>query len=358
MTKSSSIEFNAIESIDSQIIALIDQRAAKVREQIKQDPDHVKVGRIAAATTEIEQTIAHAPHRCSTINDASRLKILKHIASVCLASVNELRVAFLGPKYSYSHLASLKYFGDGADYSPVGSIAAVFEAVTRGDVTAGLVPIENSTDGRIVDTLGLFVRQRMQICGEVILPIHHTLLSRSSRESITEIHSKPQVLSQCRKWLASQFPAARIVESGSSTAAAELAVNQNGVAAIASIEAGRHYGLDVLAENIEDNSNNVTRFAVLGTEQPAPTGNDKTSLLFEVRHQPGALADAMTIFKDQQLNMTWIESFPSPQTRNEYFFFVEVDGHREDPRVTSAIKRLEMQADRLEVLGSYPRAQD
>jgi chorismate mutase/prephenate dehydratase len=267
-----------------------------------------------------------------------------------------MRVAYLGPTHSYSHLAAIKYFGDAVELSAVASIPAVFEAVSRSDVVAGIVPIENSTDGRVVDTLGMFIRQEMQICGEVLLPIHHNLLSRTPRAQIVEVHSKPQALSQCRTWLASQLPHARLVEISSTAAAAKLAAEKHGVAAVASIEAGRQYGLDVIDANIEDNPNNVTRFAVLGKEHPTPTGDDKTSILFQLHHQPGALADAMSVFKQNALNLTWIESFPLPESKNEYMFFVELSGHRDQPNVAKAISELGATAQRLTILGSYRRA--
>jgi len=344
-----------INRLDAQILKLLDRRALMVEWILSNaDPQNV-CGRVASASIQIERVVSDNNDHNSSIADSSRQMVLRHIASVCLASVQELRVAFLGPKYSYSHLASLKYFGEGADFAPVGSIAGVFEAVLRGDVAAGLVPIENSTDGRVVDTLGMFIRQKLPICGEVVLPIHHNLLSRSTREAISEIHSKPQALSQCRQWLSIHFPSAKIVESGSTTAAAELAASESGIAAVASLEAGRQYQLDVIAANIEDNPNNVTRFAVLGKDRPAPTGDDKTSLLFQVNHQPGALADVMTIFKHHELNLTWIESFPSPETRNEYHFFIELTGHRDEKNVAAAIEELNKQTQRLEILGSYPR---
>jgi chorismate mutase/prephenate dehydratase len=282
--------------------------------------------------------------------------VLRHIASHSRTRVAPTSISFLGPKYSYSHLAAIKYFGDDADFAPVASIPAVFDAVHRGDSASGLVPIENSTDGRVVDTLGMFVRRHMQICGEVLLPIHHNLLASGSREQITEIHSKPQALSQCRGWLAANFPAAKLVEVGSTTAAAESASEHPHIAAVASLPAGRAYGLDVLNQNIEDSSHNVTRFAVLGREETHPTGADKTSLLFQVEHQPGALAGAMTVFSEAALNLTWIESFPSPDCRNEYLFFVEFAGHRGEPQVAAAIDSLGKITRRLETLGSYPVA--
>jgi len=203
----------------------------------------------------------------------------------------------------------------------------------------------------------MFVRHRVRICGEVLCAIHHNLLSRTPREEITEVYSKPQALSQCRGWLASHLPSARLVELSSTAAAARLASEKPGVAAVASLEAARGYGLDVIDRNIEDNPNNVTRFAVLGRDQPAPTGQDKTALLFQVNHEPGALADAMTIFKRGKLNLTWIESFPLQGSTSEYLFFIEAEGHATDEKMAAAIAALQERALRLDILGSYPRGE-
>lgn len=282
--------------------------------------------------------------------------LFRAMDSACLASVRTTRVLFLGPEDSYSHLATLKYFGAGAELCPVASIAAVFEAVVRQEADFGVVPIENSTDGRVVDTLGMFLKHSVRICGEVQLPIHHNLLSRSPRNEIREVHSKPQALSQCRGWLAQNLPEAKLVEISSTAAAAKLAAERPGVAAVASIEAGTRYGLNVVQANIEDNRNNVTRFAILGSSPTQPTGNDKTAILFQVAHQPGALADTMNLFKKGGLNLTWIESFPLPGSTNEYLFFVELEGHAATPQVTKTLVQLGKRAQRLEILGSYPRS--
>lgn len=282
--------------------------------------------------------------------------LMRHVVSLCQAAVPEVRIAYLGPQYSYSHLAATKYFGDAASLMPVVSISAVFESIVRHDAQAGVVPIENSTDGRVVDTLGMFLKHRVRICGELLLPIHHYLLSRTSRSEITEVYSKPQALSQCRDWLAHNLPMARLVEMSSTAAAAQLAAERTGAAAVASLQAGEAYALDVIASSIEDNPDNVTRFAVLGTEPTPRTGNDKTALLFQVAHQPGALADAMNLFKRADLNLTWIESFPLPGARSEYLFFVEFEGHESDETVARTIAALTKKAQRLEVLGSYPKS--
>ncbi len=342
-----------IADIDAQLLDLFEQRAVAVRADASGLPP---VGRVAEAARRIDAIVKSGTRDDSLIDAASRSALLRHLSSVCLQSLHELRVAYLGPKHSYSHLAALKYFGDGVSLAAVASIPAVFDAIDRGDVAAGIVPIENSTDGRVVDTLGMFVRREMSVCGEVLLPIHHNLLSKTSRGLITEVHSKPQALSQCRGWLAKNLPGARLVEVSSTAAAAELASRQPGVAAVASLEAGLQYELDVIDASIEDNRHNVTRFAVLGKERPAATGDDKTTVLFQVNHQPGALADAMVIFKQHRLNLTWIESFPAPDKPNEYFFIVELTGHRDDAGVTQAVETLTKMSQRLTVLGSYPRA--
>lgn len=357
----STVNSNAmIDQIDLQILDLINQRRAAVQ-HLCGDGGSRLVGRIAEAAARIDGVLnaitrAEDPAADHSITNASKAALLRHVSSICLQSIHQLQAIYLGPQHSYSHLAAIKYFGDATTLTPVASIPAVFDAVAREDALCGIVPIENSTDGRVVDTLGMFVRADMQICGEVLLPIHHSLLSTTARDQITEVHSKPQALSQCRGWLAKQLPNARLVEISSTAAAAKLASEQKGVAAVASLAAGREYGLDVIATSIEDNANNVTRFAVLGAERPAPTGNDKTAILFQVSHEPGALANAMTIFKEQNLNLTWIESFPAPETTNEYMFFIELTGHRDTTEVQVAIEQLQQLAQRLTILGSYPIA--
>lgn len=279
--------------------------------------------------------------------------IFRELASSERSLYQQQRAAYLGPEHSYSHLATLERFGSGADLVPVGSIAAVFEEVVQHHVQWGVVPIENSSDGRIVDTLEMFTRSEVQICGEVPLPIHHNLLGMGSRSSIEEVCSKPQALSQCRNWLATHLPKARLVPMSSTTAAAERAAEDTSVAAVASRQAGARYGLKVLAKNIEDKKNNVTRFAVIGHERAPRTGNDKTSIMFELKHAPGALADAMMIFKRKDLNLTWIESFPKPNSPSEYLFFVELLGYPTDTRVRRALELLEKKTVRLDILGAY-----
>jgi chorismate mutase/prephenate dehydratase len=200
----------------------------------------------------------------------------------------------------------------------------------------------------------MFTRSPVRICGLVEMQIHHTLLAKCPRTEVREVYSKPQAISQCRNWLARHLPAARTIEVTSTTMAAQLAAEKPGAAAIASQPAGIEYGLDVLAEKIEDNPHNATRFAVLGGQIPDRTGNDHTALLFQMDHRPGTLADAMNIFKRNKLNLTWIESFPVPGSNRAYLFFAEVETHPSELRFRRAMETLQRKALRLEVLGAFP----
>ncbi|GAB6166535.1 prephenate dehydratase [Thermostilla marina] len=341
-----------LKSLDQQLVKLLNERA-KVAE---------KLARQRREAGEQPFVLAEEDRLLSEIRAAARgpldpdavQAVFRELLSGCRALVQPLRVAFLGPLYSYSHLAAVRRFGNSVEFLPVATIATVFEEVQRKHATYGIVPLENSTDGRIADTLEMFTRVPLRICGQVDLEIHHALLARCPRSEIHEIYSKPQAMSQCRNWLAKHVPAARMIEVTSTTTAAQLAAEKPGAAAIASVEAGKYYGLDVLAEAIEDNPNNSTRFAVIGGEVPPRTGRDKTALMFQVEHKPGALADAMNIFKRNKLNLTWIESFPIRDCKGAYLFFVEFQGHENDLRVRRALESLGRKTLRLEVLGAYP----
>ena len=292
--------------------------------------------------------------------------VFRELLSGIRAASQPTRVAYLGPEYTYSHLATIARFGQSAELVPVATIAAAFDEVAQGHAQFAVVPIENSTDGRVADSLECFARAgssptptpnlQPQICGEVPLRIHHCLFSRGTRAEIRRVCSKPQALSQCRNWLAAHLPAAKLEPTSSTAEAAALAAAEPDTAAIGARQAAVNHGLNVLAENIEDNAENVTRFAVIGAGAAARTGRDKTSLVFEAPHQPGALADAMAIFKRAKLNLTWIESFPIPSARGRYLFFVEFQGHATDAAVKRAVASLAKKSLRLVVLGSYAEA--
>jgi chorismate mutase/prephenate dehydratase len=283
--------------------------------------------------------------------------VYREIISVSRSRIKTVRVAYLGPAFSYTHLAAIERFGKSADLIPVNTIAAVFEEVNRGHAHYGIVPIENSTDGRIVDTLDMFTRLPLRICGEVQMAIHHNLLSRSPRGEIVEIYSKPQALSQCRDWLSRNMPRATTIEVTSTSTAAQLARDKPGAAAIASRQAAAQYDLSIVAERIQDNVHNVTRFAVIGEEETRPTGRDRTALLLQISHTPGSLSDALQAFKAHKINLTWIESFPLRGPEPGYLFFLDFEGHQKDARIQKALEVLQKKAVRMEVLGSYPRSE-
>ncbi|MCE9547073.1 MAG: prephenate dehydratase [Planctomycetia bacterium] len=341
-----------IDGLDREILQRINQRAKFA----------LKIGELKNGTG---QTI-YAPDReeqvlgrVAELNEGPLSErciraVFREVISGSRAVEKILRVAFLGPAYSYSHLAAIHRFGQSVEFLPVGTIGSVFEEVSEGQADYGLVPIENSTDGRIADTLDNFTRYKVRICAEVQLRIHHNLLARCRRSEVKEIYSKPQALSQCRKWLSTHLPMARTVEVTSTSTAAQLANEKPGAAAIASAEAGIQYGLDVLAADIEDNPDNITRFAVISHQTSNRSGTDSTLLMLQIADQPGSLVSTLAIFK--KLNLSRIESFPIAGSQGSYWFFIELVGHQQDPRVRRAIERLKKKALRIDVLGSYARS--
>lgn len=337
-----------LRKLDREIVKQLNERAKLVQ---KMDESH-------AASETVRETLKQAVEsNKGPLGDECVSAVFRELLSGTRALVAPLKVAYLGPMYSYSHIAAVERFGTSVELVPVTNIAAVFEDVNRGAADCGVVPVENSTDGRVVDTLDMFVKMPVRICGEVQLRIHHNLLGKGTRDAIKEVYSKPQAISQCRNWLAKHMPGARAVETGSTAAAAQMAAGTEGVAAIASMQAAASYGLEVLADHIEDNPNNVTRFAIIGDESARRTGNDKTALMYELDHKPGALADVMAIFKRNRLNLTWIESFPKLGSRNEYIFFVEFEGHPAEVRAKRALTSLNKKAVRVEILGSYEKTE-
>jgi chorismate mutase/prephenate dehydratase len=348
-----------IDRIDKELVGLLNRRA-EIAAQIGQvkERDGLEVWSPAREEEVIARALAHSkgPLPAQTV----RL-IFRELMSGSRSIQRSLRVACLGPKYSYSHIASIAKFGNAVEHVPVGSIAAVFEEVNRRHVQFGLVPLENSTDGRISDTLEMFTRHAgLKIRAEVKLRIHHCLLGKTPWADVRRVYSKAQALSQCRHWLSKNLPQAALVEVVSTAHAAEIAQREQFSAAIASRTAADAYGLDVLAENIEDQLYNVTRFAVIAEQSEAPTGRDKTTLLLRISNQAGALSKVLSPFEKAGLNLTMIESFPVsaeslPGADPSYLFFLDVEGHADDPNVSKVLDTVRKRCERLEVLGSYPR---
>lgn len=346
---------NELRRLDREILTLINRRAKATTEWIQSQAD-LKHAIFAPLADDALFATLESASRGPLPSNAIR-GVFRQILSAARLQVKTIRVAYLGPAYSYTHIAALERFGESADLVPVTTIAAVFEAVNRSQADFGIVPIENSTDGRIVDTLDMFTRLPLRICGEVQIAIHHNLLSRCPRSEVSEIYSKPQALSQCREWLSNNMPQARLHEVTSTSTAAQLARDKPGAAAVASMRAAVEYDLTVVAESIQDNKNNVTRFAIIGDDDTKPTGKDRTALLLQIPHKPGSLADSLAAFKRNKINLTWIESFPLRGPELGYLFFLDFEGHSHDPRIKRTLEELERIAVRMEVLGSYPRSE-
>jgi len=344
-----------IDKLDLQILKLINERADFAAKIGKVKTDNNDSVFSPAREEEVITNVLSANK--GPLPEVTIRAIYREIISGSRALQRIDKVAFLGPEYSFSHIAALHRFGRGAEYMGVANIAAVFEEVNRRHVDYGVVPLENSTDGRVADTLDMFVRlPQIRICSEVRLHVHHNMLANCEQTEISRIYSKPQALSQCRNWIAKNVPQASLHEVSSTTTAAQFAKSQPGAAAIASREAAVQYGVRILFSNIEDSPHNETRFAVIGPHDAGRTGKDKTAVMFMIPHSPGSLADILGIFKVNKVNLTWIESFPYSSAKGEYVFFLECEGHQEDAKVKKTLALVEAKCEKLYILGSFPLA--
>lgn len=266
------------------------------------------------------------------------------------------RIAFLGPRATFTHSAALAFFGKEGDYHPVSRIEWVFDAVERGEATYGVVPIENSTEGAVRETLDRFMTSPLHVRGEICLPIRQSLLAPEDGTAITRVVSHPQALAQCLGWLHANLPEAVLVEVSSTAVAAAEAAARDDTAAIGGALLAEEYRLAVVAESVADSDTNQTRFWVIGAADGAPAERSKTALWFAVAHRPGSLFSCLRHFADCGVNMTRIESRPAQERSWEYLFFIEIQGHRQDATVAEALRRIEADADEVRVMGSYPAA--
>lgn len=344
-----------IDKLDLQILDLVNKRAGIAAEIGRIKNDHG--AEVFSPAREEEVLLNVLESNKGPLGEVTIRAVFREIMSGSRALQKVIKVAYLGPEYSYSHLAAVERFGQAVEYMRVGSISAVFEEVNRSHVDFGVVPLENSTDGGVSDTLDMFMRlPQLKICAEVRLRIHHNLLANCDQEQIRRVYSKPQALAQCRSWLSKNLPHADQKEVSSTAVAAQLAAQEPGAAAVASRQASVRYGLRILYTNIEDYPHNETRFAVIGHQEAPKSGNDKTALMFKVPHNPGSLVAALEVFKNNKLNLTWIESFPAKNGRQEYMFFVDFEGHIEDPKVKRTLNSLQEHCEQLSILGSFPIA--
>ncbi len=348
-----------IDAIDEEILKLLNQRA-----------------KLAKRAGEIKKSMGlevHVPEReREIINRIIRLNkelygeefpteavvhIYREIISACLSLEKELKIAYLGPKATFTHQAALEYFGFSAHYVPVSTIGDVFREVETGRVDYGVVPVENTTEGVVNYTLDMFLESDLKIVGEVVIPIKLNLLSTASGlESIKTVYSHRHALAQCKEWLRKNLPQASLIETESTAKACELVMELEDAGAIASEVAAYTYHLNILAENIQDNPNNYTRFLVIGKRWMKPTGKDKTSIIFAVKDEAGALYKALESFYRYGVNLTKIVSRPSKKKVWDYVFFVDLEGHAEEENVKKALELLQERSQMVKVLGSYPKA--
>ena len=341
-----------IDGIDRQIVSLLNQRYEIVREVGRWKQEH----NLPIYVPEREKALLE---KLSSLNQGPMLKstlyaIYREIMSGAYPLERQLNVAYFGPAATYTHQAAKSQFGESVEYSPRPGIQDVFRDVESGNADYGVVPVENSTEGVVNHTLDLLLESPVKVCAEINLPIHHCLLSKSPLNEIRKVYSHPQSLAQCRAWLTEHLPGAERIEASSNTRAAELASRESGAAAICSSLASSIYKLDALAEKIEDNPRNTTRFFVVGNQENSPSGKDKTSICFAVQDRVGALYDCLIPFRNAGLTLTMIESRPSKKINWEYVFYVDLLGHISDPAVVSAMEQLKQHTSFLKILGSYP----
>jgi len=280
------------------------------------------------------------------------------LMSACLALEKPVRVAYFGPEGSYTHTAALQYFGSSAEAIPEVSIGEVFRKTECGGVDFGVVPVENSTEGMVSHTLDMFLSSPLCICGETLLRIHHHLLCKEEKlESVARVYAHPQSLAQCRRWLERHLPQVECIAASSNAEAVRIAVKEEKAAAIAGKNAAHIYGLPILASHLEDEPSNTTRFLVLGSQQRKPTGEDKTSILSSCLDEPGALVHLLGPLARHGISMTKIESRPSKRGLWNYVFFLDIEGHMDEPVVVEAFEEMKKASILFKVLGSYPRAQ-
>jgi len=347
-----------IDKIDEQLLKLLNQRAKIVRQIGKLKADKQVQPLAPEREREIYDRLerlnkelgAHFPQEGVAL-------VFREIISASRSLEAPLQVAYLGPPATFTHMACMQHFGLSTGYVPVGSIREVFNEVERGRAQYGVVPIENSTEGVVNHTIDMFIDSPLKISGEVLQEVTHHLLSQSGKmDKIKRVYSHPHAIAQCRGWLEANLPGVPAREVYSTARAAELCKEEPAAAAIASELAARMYGLQVVKRRIEDNPNNFTRFLVIGLQSTPPSGHDKTSLMFSIKDRIGALYDMLRIFAEHGINLTKIESRPSKKKAWEYVFFVDLEGHADDPTVGRALDALKGQCLFIKILGSYPAA--
>lgn len=351
-----------IDSIDQRLVKLLNHRAALMVSRLR------KMGQQTSGLLALQELNAKILPDILSANqgpvpDTALAGIYREVIDAAFELARSTRVGYLGPEGTFSHQAAVLYFGDSVDYENLRTLEGVFEEVSRGHVDYGLVPIENSTGGAIIESLDSFLNYlgRLTIWGEVCLNIHFSLFSNAPVDQIRKIYSKPEALAQCHRWLSSHFPTVERIPYDSTAAAIELAYLADpgdGVAAIGSSVAARRYGLQPLFENVETRQDNMTRFLILSRNSPAPLAegktDDKTSLMFTCADRPGSLVDILNVFKRNQINLSHIEKRPSREFGSDYTFFVDLQGNARSSNIAEVLEEARAHCKTLVVLGSYP----
>ena len=350
-----------IDEIDARILELISERArcaqevAAVKTESAEDQQQASFYR---PEREAQVLRAIMDKNKGPLDNEEMARLFREIMSACLALEQPVRVAYLGPEGTFTQAAAIKHFGHSAVTLPMAAIDEVFREVAAGSVSYGVVPVENSTEGVVNHTLDNFLEASVKICGEVELRIHHHLLvsDKTQKQGITRIYSHAQSLAQCRKWLDAHYPGVERVAVNSNAEAAKRIKGEWNAAAIAGDMAAELYGLEKIAEKIEDQPDNSTRFFIIGTQKVPPSGNDKTSIIVAMRNKPGALHDLLVPFRQANIDLTRVETRPSRSGRWTYVFFIDFLGHSETADIQQVLQQVADQAADLKVLGSYPQA--
>ena len=341
-----------IDSTDRDIVRLLNKRAGIILDVAETKKRSGKNAYCPDREREVLRKISQLNN--GPLSDTAMQAVYREIMSSSLALEKQLKIAFLGPEATFTHQAALKRFGSQVEFISCGSISDVFTQVERNNADYGVVPIENSIEGAVNHTLDMFMDSDLKICAQVILNISHSLLARCPAKQVRRIYSKLEVFGQCRRWLQEHMPQAELIDVSSTTKAAQIAAQEDGSAAIGSALAAKIYGLKVLVKSIEDSPHNITRFFVISTTEVPASGHDRTSLMFSIKDRVGALHDMLMPFKKNKVNLNKIESRPSKKRAWDYYFFMDLEGHVNDPRVKKALAELETKCKFLKVLGSYP----
>ena len=343
-----------IDKLDQKLVALLSERAKIV----------VDVGELKRDT----ETPIYAPHREREVLDRALAHnkgplsnrtieaIYRELMSGSFQLEKPLAIAHLAPIGSFSHIAATRHFGSSVECIGVPTIDRVFREVAAGHCAYGLVPYENSTSGSITDTLDAFQNHDVTIYAEALIDIRHCLLCNGPTNEITTIASKPQVITQCRKWLAAMYPHVTILETASSAEAVKRAADDPRIAAIGSRLAAHEHEVKIAIENVQDRAENITRFLILAKEAAKPTGDDKTTIMFTTKHEPGALVDVLAAFRDNGINLSHIDKRPSGRVNWNYTFYIDADSHRDTAELQTAVSNASAFCTSIEILGSYPKA--